>query len=114
MAIGFLFYSVFGVNLHTFCRIPWKIGDREVIHKDPIQQVNLQHFQLSEWLNHYNFPKNIPILSIVNDNARIVPMNNHDLLVKKVIRNTKIRDVLNDLHATYDKEILSQKDLHTL
>ncbi|WP_261130310.1 nuclease-related domain-containing protein [Bacillus sp. Marseille-Q3570] len=94
-----------------------QFDDREVIHKDPIQQVNLQHFQLSEWLNHYDFSKNIPILSfvvIVNDNARILPMNNHDLLTKKVIRNTKIRDVLNEFHATYDKEILSRKDLQTL
>ncbi|MGP4078718.1 nuclease-related domain-containing protein [Pseudalkalibacillus sp. R45] len=100
-----------------FNQLIQQFKDREVIHKDPIQQVNLQHFQLSEWLKHNHFPKNIPILSfvvIVNDNARIVPKNNHDLLVKKVIRNTKIRDVLNDLHATYDKDILSQKNLHTL
>ncbi|MCF6138640.1 nuclease-related domain-containing protein [Pseudalkalibacillus berkeleyi] len=94
-----------------------QIADKEVIHKDPIQQVEHQHFQLIQWLRSKGFSDQIPINSFVvvaNNKAKIIPNNNEELLRKKVIRNTKILDTINDLHATYKQEWFSAKELINL
>ncbi|WP_458026122.1 nuclease-related domain-containing protein [Pseudalkalibacillus sp. Hm43] len=94
-----------------------QIEDKEVIYKDPIQQVEHQHFQLTQWLLKYNFPDQIPIQSyvvIANERAKIVSRNNETLLAKKVIRNTKILNTINDLHHIHKKQVLRKKDLQKL
>ncbi len=91
-----------------------EVGGREEVYKDPIQQVNHQHYQFLKWLENFQFPVNIPIQSYVivaNDRAKIVPLNNEESLSKKVIRTTKLLDCIHNLQSTHQKEILSTKQL---
>ncbi|WP_261132590.1 nuclease-related domain-containing protein [Bacillus sp. Marseille-Q3570] len=90
---------------------------REVIYKDPIQQVEHQHFQLRRWLEQHKFPNDIPIYSFVvvtNDSAQIVPRDNEKLLTEKVLRNSLLRITIENLHHNHTKEYLSTKDLRKL
>ncbi|MGM7700913.1 nuclease-related domain-containing protein [Pseudalkalibacillus sp. Hm43] len=91
-----------------------EVGDREEVYKDPIQQVNHQHYQFSRWLEDFRFPANIPIHSYVivaNDRAKIVPKNNEEILSHKVLRTTKLLDCIHKHQSTHKKEILSTKQL---
>ncbi|WP_221563851.1 nuclease-related domain-containing protein [Alkalihalobacillus sp. TS-13] len=72
------------------CQLIQQFDDgREVIHKDPIHQVDHQHFQLRRWLEQHKFSNDIPIYSFVvltNDSAQIEPRDNEKLLTKKVLQ----------------------------
>ncbi len=91
--------------------------DREVIHRDPIQQVNLQHYKFKQWLEENRLLKDILIYScvvIANDKAKIIPKNNNGFLAKDVIRATKIRETVNNLFTRHKNEILLSKDLQKI
>ncbi len=91
--------------------------DREDYYKDPIQQVNHQHFQLENWLKRHRFNDRIPIYSfvvIVNENAKIEPKNKGDLISKKVARDTKLLDTIISLHKTHKKAFFTNNDLRNL
>lgn len=94
-----------------------EIGNREEIYKDPIQQVNHQHFQFSLWLEKYKFPIHIPIYSyviIANDKSKIVPKDNEELLMKKVKRPTKLLDLITNHRDNHQKEFLTKKNLRKI
>ncbi|WP_408011628.1 nuclease-related domain-containing protein [Pseudalkalibacillus sp. A8] len=83
---------------------------KEVMHKDPIQQLDNQLFQFQEWLDRHEFPSNIPIYSyvvITNDKCKIVPTNNNSLLTKKLIRKDVLRNTIRNLKELHKKEFLS-------
>ncbi|MGP4082457.1 nuclease-related domain-containing protein [Pseudalkalibacillus sp. R45] len=94
-----------------------QLDGREVIYKDPIQQVDHQHFQLRRWLEQHKFPNDIPIYPFVvvtNDSTQIVPRDNEKLLTKKVLRNSSLLVTIENLHNNHTKEYLSTKNLRKL
>ncbi len=79
-------------------------------------QVNHQRFQFVNWLQQHKFNNKIPIyfVVIVNENSKIEPRNNEDSIADKVIRDTKLLDIVISLHNNHNKAFFTKKELQRL
>jgi hypothetical protein len=92
------------------------IDGMEEIFQDPIQQVELQKLQLSQWFSRY-IPSQIPIYTLVvvtNPNSKISTLTPDTKIHNSVIRSTAVTQKIQKLDSINEKEILSRKDVNKL
>jgi hypothetical protein len=92
-----------------------KDSGEEKTYKDPVVQVEHQHYQFSEWLQMHKSPR-IPIFSYVvftNDSSKIVSKNNMPIS-QKIIRSTILVKTIKNLQKAHNTTFYSTKDLNRL
>ncbi|WP_157950978.1 nuclease-related domain-containing protein [Peribacillus acanthi] len=97
-----------------FKQIIRKNNGKEEVLPDPILQINRQEILLREQLKKYNFPF-IPIESLVvmtNSSAILKSINDTDGYYNKVIRIASLPDKINEFEATYNREIITTKEIN--
>lgn len=91
-------------------------GDKRVAFPDPIMQVNRQYHQLKKWLIQNKY-KNIPIIPLVIiSSPRTILETSHqnDEIYHKIIHSAKLPQIVSKLERTYEKNILTERQLSKL
>jgi hypothetical protein len=90
-------------------------GEKEVF-KDPLQQVKLQQYQLTNWLKDHKFT-NIPMehLVVMTNQKTLLQTNNpNSEYVHKVIPSARLLSKINEMRANRKEERLTEKDLKNI
>ncbi|WP_157087619.1 nuclease-related domain-containing protein [Oceanobacillus damuensis] len=91
-------------------------NDKEESFNNPIEQVNLQHIRLLEWLRQFNLPT-IPIEKIVVYSSKgtiLKNLTNKKIVSEIVIRKENMLSKINELSKRHDTPCLTEEQLMEL